>query len=139
VLDPRFDIARAALFDSSAAIEGAEVSALPEPLNIRASAERPSPATIVVKLDGPAPEGAALVVSENWYPGWTATVDGREVPAGRADYSFIGLPLPVGAREVRLSFEEPAYGAGKAITLVALALTGLIAVFGIVRERGRRA
>lgn len=139
VLDPRFDIALAALFDSSAAIEGAQVSALPEPLNIRASAERPSPSTIVVKLDGPAPEGAALVVSENWYPGWTATVEGREVPTGRADYSFIGVPLPAGAQEVRLAFEDPAYGTGKAITLVALALTGLIAVFGIVRERGRRA
>jgi uncharacterized membrane protein YfhO len=101
--------------------------------------ERPAPSAIVVRLDAPAPEGAALVVSENWYPGWTAAVDGREVPTGRADYSFIGVPLPGGAREVRLTFEEPAYGTGKAITLAALALTGLIAVFGVVRERRRRA
>ena len=139
VLNPRFDIARAALFDSSVAIEGAEISALPEPLGVRASVTRPNPSEIVVRLDEPAPEGAALVVSENWYPGWTATVNGRDVPTGRADYSFIGMPLPSGAQEIRLTFEEPAYGTGKAITLVALALTGLIAVFGVVRERRRRA
>jgi hypothetical protein len=138
VLDPRFDIGRAALFDSSAAIEGAQISALPDPLAIDATVERPGHEQIVVRLDAPAPRGSALVVSENWYPGWTATVDGAVVPTGRADYAFIGVPLPEGAREVRLAFEDPAYAPGRMITLVALAICGVVAVAGIVVERRRR-
>lgn len=138
VLDPRFDIARAALFDSSTVLEGAQIATLPEPLAIRASVQRTDPMHMVVRLDAAAPEGAALVVSENWYPGWTATVDGRAVPAGRADYSFIGVPLPAGAREIRLSFADPAYATGKAITFAALGATVLIAALGVVMERRRR-
>jgi hypothetical protein len=139
VLDPRFDIARAALFDSSAAIEGAQITALPEPLDLDVEVERPDHQSIVVRLDAPAPTGSALIVSENWYPGWTAEVDGTGVPTGRADYSFIGVPLPAGAREIRLAFQEPAYGVGKGITFAALAVCGMIAVAGVVVERRRRA
>jgi hypothetical protein len=138
ILDPRFDIGRAALFDSSAAIEGAQVAALPEPLAITAAVERPDHEHIIVRLDAPAPAGSALVVSENWYPGWTATVDGTTVPTGRADYAFIGVPLPEGARDVRLAFQDPAYATGKLITLTALAFCALIAVAGILVERRRR-
>ncbi|HSJ62783.1 MAG TPA: YfhO family protein [Gemmatimonadaceae bacterium] len=139
VLDPRFDIGRAALFDSSEKVTGAQLSALPEPTGIVAAVERPHHEQIVVRLGAPAPAGSALVVSENWYPGWTATIDGSAAPVARADYSFIGVPLPEGAREIRLSFEEPAYAMGKAITLAALAVCVLIVVAGVVTERRRRA
>jgi hypothetical protein len=137
VLDPRFDVARAALFDSSDTVTGAQLAALPEPLELRTTVERPDHERIVVRLDAPAPAGSALVVSENWYPGWTATVDGQPAPAARADYAFIGVPLPEGAREVQFAFEEPAYGVGRAITLAALALCGVIALWGVLVERRR--
>jgi hypothetical protein len=139
VLDPRFDIARAALFDSAANIEGTQITALPEPLDLDVDVERPDHQSMVVRLAAPAPAGSALIVSENWYPGWTAEVDGTGVPTGRADYSFIGVPLPAGAREIRLAFQEPAYGVGKGITFAALAVCGMIAVAGVVVERRRRA
>ena len=139
VLDPRFDIDRAALFDTTEVVEGASISSLPDPLEIPMTVERPDPEAVIVRLGAPAPEGSALLVSENWYPGWSATVDGAEVPAGRADYSFIGVPLPAGAREIRLSFTEPAYALGKGITFAALALCAVIAGLGILQERRRRA
>lgn len=137
VLDPRFDARTVALFDSTDAAEGAALSGLPEPLAISASVERPDPEEIVVRLGAPAPEGSALIVSENWYPGWRANVDGAEVATVRADYSFIGIPLPAGAREIRLSFVEPAYATGKGITLAALLVCAGIAGFGIFQERRR--
>lgn len=139
VLDPRFDMDRAALFDSTEAVQGAALRELPEPLAIRASVERPDPEAIVVRLDGPAPAGSALVVSENWYPGWTAVVDGRETPTARVNYAFIGVPLAEGAREIRLTFADPAYATGKVITLAALVVCLAIALAGIVMERRRRA
>ena len=49
-----------------------------------------------------------LVLSEIWYPeGWTATVDGVEVPLVRANYILRALPIEAGDHEVVLSFESP--------------------------------
>ena len=48
-----------------------------------------------------------LVLSEIWYPeGWTATVDGVEVPLVRANYILRALPIDAGDHEVILSFES---------------------------------
>jgi hypothetical protein len=138
VLDPAFDVRRAALFDSSAAVQGRPISAAPEPLSIAARVSYPSTREIRVELDAPAPEGSALIVSENWYPGWRALIDGKPAAVARADYTFIGIPLTAGARRVDLSFADPVYASGKVITIVALVIAfGLIAG-GIVVERRRR-
>ena len=83
--------------------------------------------------------GAALVVSENYYPGWSATVDGKPVPTGRADFTLIGVVLPAGARQVELTFDSPRYHTGKTITLACLLLSVLAAGVGLVMERRRRA
>ena len=99
----------------------------------------PSAREILVELGDPAPEGAALVVSENWYPGWYALIDGRAGTVARADYTLIGVPLPTGARRVHLIFDDPNFGRGKLITTIAVLLTAVLIVWGIVTERRRRA
>ncbi|HUQ18419.1 MAG TPA: hypothetical protein VM099_02295 [Gemmatimonadaceae bacterium] len=136
VIDPRFDVRRAGLFDSAAAVTGAQnVTALPEPLAIAATVSRYEPGRVSVKLAAPAPQGSALIVSENYFPGWSARVDGREGTAARADYTLIGVPLPTGAQNVELSFDDPAYQKGKIVTLVALVLIVLAIGAGVVTER----
>jgi uncharacterized membrane protein YfhO len=77
------------------------------------------------------------MVSENYYPGWHATVDGRRVPVGRADYVFIGVGLPAGARSLELSFSSVRYEQGLAVTLAARAVAVLVLVGGVLA--GRRA
>ena len=138
VMNPSFDVRRAALFDSSDAVQGRAVSGAPEPVATRARVSYPAPHQIRAELDQPAPEGSALIVSENWYPGWSATVDGRPATVARADYTLIGVPLTAGARRVELSFADPNYARGKIITGIALVLTlGLIGG-GVLVERRRR-
>ena len=139
VTDPRFDVRRAALFDSSASIQGVEPSTLPPPLDVSASVERYDPGHITIALDRPAPAGSALIVSENYYPGWSASVDGKPAPVGRAQYTFIGVPLPEGARSIDLTFVDPAFARGKALSLIALALTLSLIIGGVVLDRRRRA
>jgi uncharacterized membrane protein YfhO len=90
-----------------------------------------------VSLDKPAPEGAGLVVSENYYPGWKATVAGQPVPIGRADVSLIGVELPTGAKEVELTFSSATYERGKAITLAGLAIGVLLTGAGWMAGRRR--
>lgn len=139
VMDASFDVRRAALFDSSAAVQGGTVSVAPEPLSTRVQVTYPSPREIAVELGAPAPQGSALVVSENWYPGWYALIDGRAAPVARADYTFIGVPLPTGARRVQLLFDDPVYARGKLITTMALLVTLVLIAGGVVMERRRRA
>jgi uncharacterized membrane protein YfhO len=74
-------------------------------------------------------------VSENYYPGWRATVDGKRAPVGRANITLVGVPLPEGARKVELAFDSPTYERGKLITLLALGITLVLITAGIITER----
>jgi hypothetical protein len=120
VLDPRFDVQRAAIFDTAATVNAVQLQSLPAPLSIKARATRYDPGAIDVELDQPSPDGAALVVSENYYPGWSAIVDGKPASIGRADMSLIGVELPAGARKIELRFTSKPVETGKTVTLVAL-------------------
>ena len=79
------------------------------------------------------------MVSENYYPGWQATVAGKPVVMGRADYTLIGVQLPEGASEVNLTFTSAAYQNGKMITLTAIAVALILAGVGVAAERRRLA
>jgi hypothetical protein len=138
VTNPRFDVRRAALFDTSARVAAVTgIQALPEPLSLKTSVEHYEAGKVEISLSGPAPAGASLVVSENYYPGWIATVDGNPARVGRVDYTLIGVELAAGARTVQLTFTSPTYERGKTITWLAIAL-GLIALAaGVWQERRR--
>jgi hypothetical protein len=142
VLNPQFDPATVALFDTSArvnAVDASTLKALPTPLSIRANVTRYDPGHITVQLDQPAPEGSALLVSENYYPGWQAVADGKPAATARADFTLIGVALPAGARNIDLTFQSATYEHGKLITLIAVIVSLVILVAGIVAGRvGRR-
>ena len=139
VLDPRFDPATAALFDTSAQVNAVQVKQLPAPLDLHAAVTRYDPGHITVHLDKPAPAGSALMVSENYYPGWRATVDGKAATIGRADFTLIGVELPAGARDVELTYGSATYERGRAITIVALLVAIVAVIAGVVLERRRQA
>ncbi|HEY3110624.1 MAG TPA: YfhO family protein, partial [Chloroflexota bacterium] len=73
-----------------------------------------------------------LVLSEVWYPGWSATVDGRPAPVVRADYLFRAVPVGPGDRRVELRFEPTGWRLGLAISLAAWAA---IAALGLIPAR----
>jgi hypothetical protein len=136
VLNERFDVRRAALFDTSANISAsANVQALPPPLSVTASVRHYEPGRVQIDLSAPAPPGSSLLVSENYYPGWQATADGKPARIGRADLTLIGVELPTGARNVELNFTSGAYERGKTITWLAIALALLMLGAGVWRDR----
>ena len=55
-------------------------------------------------LDVSSPEEGILVISQPFYPGWRAIVDGERVPLYRADYLLQGLQLGAGSHRVELSY-----------------------------------
>ncbi len=136
---PQFDLRTAALFDTSAAVTArTDLKAVPVAPTVKVSVRSFEAGHIRLDFDQPVPAGSAVVVSENYYPGWQATVGGKPVPIGRADLSLIGVELPEGAREVELSFSNASYRRGKAITLAALILSVVLAGVGAVGGRRGR-
>ncbi|GJH40687.1 membrane protein [Capnocytophaga sp. HP1101] len=63
-------------------------------------------------------EGFA-VFSEMYYPhGWKATIDGKEAPIYRVDYTLRGMTVPAGKHEIRFAFEPEIVKTGSRLSLV---------------------
>lgn len=135
VHNPAFPVRSVALFDESSKAEGVRLTTLPVPLDLTVRTNRYEPGHIALALSAPAPKGSALVVSENYYPGWRASIDGTPATVERADLVLMGIPLPEGAKQVELVFSSDTYRNGKLITLAALALSGLAALAGALSSR----
>ena len=65
--------------------------------------------------------GGVAVFSEVYFPwGWTATVDGKEVPIGRVNYVLRALQLPAGDHSVEFKFEPKAVSTSDTIATWAI-------------------
>jgi hypothetical protein len=136
LMSESFDVRQAALFAEDASVtEVDSLTALPAPSTTQAKVLRYEPGRISLELSEPASPGSAVLVAENYFPGWSARVDGKPAEVGRANYTLIGVQLPAGGRTIDLSFNDPAYNRGKLITLLALALTVVMIGGGIFVER----
>jgi hypothetical protein len=72
------------------------------------------------------------IFSEIYYPkGWTAKVDGKELPIFRANYVLRGLELPAGEHKVTFTFHPKSYFVGNKISLASSILL-LLLVAGIL-------
>jgi hypothetical protein len=138
VMDARFDARRAAIVDTAERIQVPPLTGIPEPSTVQARTTRYDSGVINVELTAPVTSaGSMLVVSENFYPGWRATVGGQSVDVMRANFNLVGVPLPAGARQIELRFRDPSYDTGKSVTLGALVVSILLVAFGVVQERRR--
>jgi hypothetical protein len=127
-----------AVIDSASPVQAQTLSALPQPLAITPKITRYDAGHIAMDLSAPAPAGSALVVSENYFPGWRATVNGQPAPVVRTDYTLIGVPLTAGATHISLDFTDAAYQTGKVVTMIALGVALVLIGGGALMERRRR-
>jgi len=72
-------------------------------------------------------QAAVLVVSQMYYPGWRATIDGSAVRVFPVDVALTSLVIPSGTHDLRLSFQPTSFRIGLLISLVAVATTFLVA------------
>jgi hypothetical protein len=79
-----------------------------------------------VVLDVKAAADGLLVLSEVYYPGWRASVDGLPATLLRADHALMAVPVPAGDHRVELRFDPLIVKVGLAITGFTLLVAGAL-------------
>ena len=82
------------------------------------------PNRVAIEASGDPP--GWLVLTDVWFPGWQATVDGEPAPVFRANYLFRAVRLGVGPHEVVFTYRPRSYQVGRTVSLAALALVCLL-------------
>ena len=108
----------------------------------------PQDSTSVVKLTAYAPNqltyevksttGGVMVFSEIYYPEWTATVDGKPVEIGRADYVLRALKVDKGQHQVVLTFDPKSVKQTETMAYAAYVVLLLVVLFGLYAEWKRK-
>ncbi len=81
-----------------------------------------------------------LVLSIPYQSGWTAYVDGEEVPLYRANYQYMGLNISKGTHEIRLHYRIPGLKMVAILTGAGLVIFLVIIILNLIlkRRRGKR-
>lgn len=129
VSSPQFDARRTVIR------EGSATAVPPGPPPGRARLLDYEPNRVVIAAS--ASREATVVLTDVWFPGWKATVDGAPADVARVDYLFRGVRVSPGAHRIVLSYEPASWRIARIVTV--LACLALVAVVAITVARRRRA
>lgn len=94
---------------------------------VRIAARSPNALELDVRASAP----GVLVMSEVWYPGWRAWVDGEPAPVARADFLLRAVPISdAGRHTVRLAYAPAWLYAGAAISAATVLAYGVLLAVG---------
>lgn len=104
-------------------LEGAaQVTAYePDRVTVRTTASRP----------------AVLVLADNFYDGWRATVDGEDAPVLRANHTFRAVAVPAGTHTVEFVFHPADLYLGFYVYLAGFGVLALYAAYGLATRLRR--
>lgn len=94
---------------------------------------RLSPNALSVAVATPIP--ALLILSETYYPGWQATVDGQSAPILRADYILRAIPVPAGQHTVELTFRPLSFIIGAFLSGLTVLILACYFILNYFRSR----
>jgi hypothetical protein len=124
--DPAFDPASTVILASAPSVSITRHTSL---VTRDATISEYAPELIRLTASGP----GFLLLTDAYYPGWTATVDGSPAPILRADIMFRAVELPAGTHTVEFRFEPLSVKIGLWISGVAWAV--VLASLVLLRNR----
>ncbi len=125
LLAPGFDPRRSVIVEDVPGLPPAPrgSSATPAPV-VAARITRYEPREVVVEVDAPA--AGVLVLTDTWYPGWRAAVDGVPIPIHPANHLVRAVPVAAGRHVVVFRYEPASVRIGALVSAASvLALVGL--------------
>jgi hypothetical protein len=78
-----------------------------------------------------AEENSLLVLSDTYYPGWKAFMDGKRTKIYRADYTFRAIPLSAGTHRVEFVYDPLSFKLGGLFTILGIIGCAVIYVLRI--------
>jgi uncharacterized membrane protein YfhO len=82
-----------------------------------------------VSIRAAAGEPSVLVVSQTYYPGWKAIVDGKATEVFPVNMTLTGVAVEPGTHDIRLVFDPMSFKVGAGLTLLSLIIgVALVAV-----------
>lgn len=75
-----------------------------------------TPNRLVIKLTSSSP--GWFLISDVWYPGWNAWVDGKPVPLLKADYLFRAIQVDKGEHQIIMAYQPKSFWFGLVISLI---------------------
>ena len=87
-----------------------------------------------IQLLAKSTEDNFLVLSDTYYPGWKAFVDGKETKIYRADYTFRAIPVNAGTHQVEFVYDPISFKLGVGVTI--LGILGCLGMGWVARRRG---
>ncbi|MBD3309307.1 YfhO family protein [candidate division KSB3 bacterium] len=93
-----------------------------------------------IRLRANMAEDGFVVLSEKYYPGWKAYVDGQETPIYKADYTLQSIFVPQGEHEITFLYQPTQFFWGLGITVSTLVVLLGVALYtrGTKRRRENR-
>ncbi|HEU5218607.1 MAG TPA: hypothetical protein VFU23_08100, partial [Gemmatimonadales bacterium] len=136
VANARFPLLSVAIYSDSEKVTPSTFGdQIPAPAAATASITSWEPGRMRIDITGRDDRPLYLVVAENWYKDWHATIDGAVVPVLRAQHTLLSVTVPPGAKEIAFDFRSSEYERGRLITLLSiLAVVGLF-LAPLVRKR----
>jgi hypothetical protein len=120
---PSFDPGRTIILAPGAAGGAGEVDEATQPARITHYA----PELVRIDAEGP----GYLLLTDAYYPGWKARIDGQQVPIVRANVMFRAVMLPAGTHTVQFSYEPWPVWLGLGVSVAAW----LLALLAWLRPR----
>jgi hypothetical protein len=89
-----------------------------------------------IELTARNPQPGFLVLSEIYYRGWDAWIDGRRAPVERVNYVLRGVAVPAGDHRIEFVFRAPTFRNGAAYSVLGIVL---LVIGWVVSARRSRA
>jgi hypothetical protein len=128
--DSAFDPRRLVLVDQapSPEVHGRDASA-----RVSIVADTATGSEVHVEADG----AGLLVLSETYYPGWRAQIDGRDVPILRANGVMRAVAVGAGSHEVSFRYDPDSFRLGAGLSAGSLVMALVALSFGVWRRGSR--
>ena len=128
--DERFELDRVALLEEE---PGAALAPAAGPESARVVESRNGRVRIEVEATG----DALLILADQFYPGWRATLDGEPAPLLAANYILRAVPVPAGRHTVTMTYRPVTFLLGLYLSLAAVSLLLAIATASAIHTRAR--
>jgi hypothetical protein len=88
----------------------------------------------IISINTQTQSDSILVLTDNYYPGWKASVDGKDTEIYRANYTFRAIKLPAGKHNVKFIFDPISFRLGLIISLASAGILLILFLRGVTRK-----